>query len=172
MLDKKIEKALNDQVNMEFSAAYHYLAMGAYFEHANLTGFASWMFTQRGEELTHAMKLFHYVHARGGKVELEAVAKPPSAFKTPRDAFLKAYGLEKANTAAIYKLYTLATEQGDYATQSHLKWFLDEQVEEEHLFDEAKSLFDIAADEPSALLILDEKFGRRATMGGPPGKPA
>jgi ferritin len=168
MLDKKIEKALNQQINMELSAAYHYLAMGAYFEDTNLSGFASWMLAQRQEELTHAMKLFQYVLHRGGKVELEAVEKPPSNFKTPKDAFLKALALEQANTAAIYDLYKLATQIGDYATQSHLKWFLDEQVEEEHLFDEAKSLFEIAGEEPSALLLLNEKFGQRAagSMGG------
>ena len=162
MLDKKIEKALNQQINMELSAAYHYLAMGAYFEDANLSGFASWMLTQRQEELVHAMKLFHYVLHRGGKVELEALAKPPANFKTPKDAFLKALELEKSNTAAINSLYKLATQIGDYATQSHLKWFLDEQVEEEHLFDEARSLFEIAGDDRSALLILNEKFGSPA----------
>lgn len=168
MLDKKIETALNHQINMELSAAYHYLAMGAYFEDANLSGFAAWMLAQRSEELTHAMKLFHYIHARGGRVELEAVEKPPSAFKTPKDAFEKALALEQSNTSAIHNLYKLATEIGDYATQSHLKWFLDEQVEEEHLFDEARSLFEIAGDDRSALLMLNEKFGARAAapMGG------
>ncbi|MEI8042714.1 MAG: ferritin-like domain-containing protein, partial [Verrucomicrobiota bacterium] len=31
-LSSKIEKALNDQVNLEFSSAYAYLGMAAYFD--------------------------------------------------------------------------------------------------------------------------------------------
>ena len=161
MLDKKIEKALNQQVNAEFTAAYQYLSMAAYFEGINLNGFAKWMVKQYQEELTHAMKLFEYIHARSGRAVLEAIAKPPTDFKTPKDAFLQALDLEKGNTKSIYDLYTLATQISDYATQSHLKWFLDEQVEEEKLLDEARSLMEIAGDDKSALLMLNEKFGNR-----------
>ena len=169
MLDKKIEKALNHQIKAELAASYKYLAMGAYFEDLNLTGFSSWMLKQHEEERTHAMKLFHYIHARNGRVSLDAIEKPESEFKTPKDAFLKALDLEKENTAAIYDLYTLATEIGDYATQSHLKWFLDEQVEEERLLEEARSLMEIAGDDKSALLLLNEKFGSRVSTPRPMG---
>jgi len=34
-------------------------------------------------------------------------------------------------TKMINDLYALATEEKDYATQSMLQWFVDEQVEEE-----------------------------------------
>jgi len=163
MLDNKIEKALNDQINAELGASYKYLAMSAYFEDMNLTGFASWMLKQHDEERMHALKLFHYVHARNARVELDAVEKPESNFKTPKDAFIKALDLEKQNTASIYELYTLATQIGDYATQSHLKWFLDEQVEEERLLEEARALMEIAGDDRSALLLLNEKFGGRVS---------
>ena len=165
MLDKKIENALNHQINLEFTAAYEYLSMAAYFDGLNLAGFSSWMVKQHQEELMHAMKLFHYIHARSGRVALEAIHKPFCDFKTPRDAFVKALDLERANTKAIYDLYTLATQIADYATQSHLKWFLDEQVEEEKLLDEARSLLEIAGDDKSALLMLNDKFAGRAGAG-------
>jgi len=166
MLDKKIEQALNEQINAELAASYKYLAMGAYFEDLNLTGFASWMLKQHEEERTHAMKLFHYIHARNGCVVLEAVEKPERNFKTPKEAFIRALDLEKENTSSIYSLYTLATQIGDYATQSHLKWFLDEQVEEERLLEEARALMEIAGDDRSALLLLNEKFGGRVSAPG------
>lgn len=165
MLDPKIESALNRQINAELTAAYEYLAMAAYFEGINLSGFSNWMLKQYQEEQTHAMRLFEYIHARSGRVELEAIGKPPGDFATPKDAFIQALDLEKGNTQAIYELYTLATQIGDYATQSHLKWFLDEQVEEEKLLDEARSLMEIAGDDKSALLMLNEKFGARTGSG-------
>ena len=165
MLDPKIEKALNHQINAELTGAYEYLAMSAYFEVINLSGFSHWMLKQYQEELAHAMRLFQYIHARSGRVVLEAIEKPPHEFVAPGDAFVKALDLEKANTQSIYELYTLATQIGDYATQSHLKWFLDEQVEEEKLLDEARSLMEIAGDDKSALLMLNEKFGSRTGEG-------
>ena len=38
---------------------------------------------------------------------------------------------EQVVTKLINDLYALATDEKDYATQSMLKWFIDEQVEEE-----------------------------------------
>jgi hypothetical protein len=42
MLSKNIEEALNRQINRELYSAYLYLAMSAYFENANMKGFAKW----------------------------------------------------------------------------------------------------------------------------------
>ncbi len=41
MLSTKMEKALNDQINAEMFSAYLYLAMVAYFQDRNLSGFAN-----------------------------------------------------------------------------------------------------------------------------------
>ena len=68
MIGKKMETALNDQINAELYSAYLYLAMAAYFESENLSGFASWMRVQTQEETAHAMKFFHFVGERGGRV--------------------------------------------------------------------------------------------------------
>ena len=75
MLESKMATALNKQINHEMSAAYGYLAMASYFEAQNLAGFAGWMHKQRHEGW-HAMHLFRYVNDRGGRVVLDAVAKP------------------------------------------------------------------------------------------------
>ena len=57
MMSKKIEKALNEQVNAELFSAYLYLSMEAYFKSLNLNGFANWMKVQTQEEVSHAMKI-------------------------------------------------------------------------------------------------------------------
>ncbi|MBI1373577.1 MAG: ferritin [Phycisphaera sp.] len=167
MLDPKIEAALNRQINHEMAAAYNYLAMSAWFEHGNLTGFASWMMSQRLEELTHAQKLLQYVLDRGGQIELDAVEKPKNDFADVHEVFALALEMEKENTETINDLYVMANELGDYATQSHLQWFLDEQVEEEKTFDEIKSLLEMAGDDRSALLYLNDKLGARAAAPKP-----
>jgi len=61
MLSKKIENAINKQINAELWSAYLYLSMSAYFESINLSGFANWMRVQAQEEVEHAMKGLSYL---------------------------------------------------------------------------------------------------------------
>ena len=68
---------------------------------------------------------------------------------------------EQANTAAIHELYAIANEVRDYATVSHLKWFLDEQVEEEDSIEQILAHFRIIGDDPSGLLLLNRQLGER-----------
>jgi len=163
MLSKKIEAGLNKQINHETNAWYQYLAMAAWFENANWTGFARWMKVQAGEELEHMNRLFEFVHDRGGKVELEQVGKPSGSFKSAREVFTRAAELERQNTKSIHALYAAAVEEKDYATQSHLKWFIDEQVEEEKITREIEGLLEMAGDDQSALLMLNRQLGDRAS---------
>jgi ferritin len=161
MLDAKIEKALNRQINHEMASAYDYLAMSGFFEHRNLSGFASWMAQQRSEELVHAGRLVKYLLDRGGKLDLDAIPKPGADYKSVRAAFTHAVELEVRNTSAINELYELATKVKDYATMQHLHWFLEEQVEEEKSMTEVLGLLEIAGDNPSALLDLNRQLAQR-----------
>jgi len=68
MISKKIEKALNEQVNAELYSAYLYLSMEAYFKSLNLNGFANWMRVQTQEEVSHAMKIYGFIDERGGRI--------------------------------------------------------------------------------------------------------
>ena len=87
MLSDKVLAALNDQINAELGSAYQYLAMAAHFDAANLAGSAGWMRRQSREEVSHAMKIFDFVHDRDGRVSLAAVAQPQGQFaSTPSSA--------------------------------------------------------------------------------------
>ncbi|MCI5148003.1 MAG: hypothetical protein D3916_01100 [Candidatus Electrothrix sp. MAN1_4] len=68
MLQKKVLKALIRQLNEEMYSGYLYLSMESYFHSISLAGCASWMRVQAQEELSHAMKLYDFVHERGGRV--------------------------------------------------------------------------------------------------------
>lgn len=161
MLDPAIEKALNQQINNELKAWYNYLAMSAYFDGLNLSGFAGFMDAQAQEEQTHAHRLFRYVLDRGGRVELQTISPPSDDISSITDAFHKAVASEKTNTRAIHELYELARKCNDYATIAALQWFLDEQVEEEKIFEDVLSRLDRAGDDAGALFILDQQLGSR-----------
>ena len=165
-LSNKLEKALNDQINLEFSSAYAYLGMAAYFEHSAVTGFAKWMKTQSEEELGHANKFFEYVVVRGGRAILQTIPEPKSDYKSVLEAFKASLGHEQKVSAAIYAIYDLASADKDFATLSFLKWFLDEQVEEEKNVGDMLAKLEMIGDNRNALLHLDHRAGKRGEEKG------
>jgi ferritin len=160
-ISKTLQDAINDQINFELSSAYLYLSMSAHFEAEALPGFANWMRVQYGEETEHAMKLYSYIFDRGGVVILKAIPAPQTKFKTPLDVFNQVLGHEQKVTAAINKLYELALREKDYSAQSMLKWFIDEQVEEEKNASEIISMLEMIGNSPVSLLMADRQLGSR-----------
>jgi len=166
MIDPKLARALNDQVNKELHAWYSYLSMAAYCKTLNLNGFATFMDGHAREEQAHAHRLMNYVLDRGGKFELQSISPPGDEFASLLEMFGRAVEQEKANTQAIYELYELAKNVNDYSTVAALQWFLDEQVEEEKVMTEALGLMQFAGDDKSALLSLNQQFGQQVTTAG------
>jgi ferritin len=83
MLSLKLQKELNKQMNNEYFSEFEYLSMAAYFHAMNLDGIANYFHVQAQEEHFHAMKIFHFILDKGGKVELQQIAKPDVVFKNP-----------------------------------------------------------------------------------------
>jgi ferritin len=162
MLSKTIQDAINDQIGKELYSGYVYLSMSAYFQSINLPGCANWMRIQYQEEVSHALKLFDYVHERGGHVTLQAIPQPKSEFKSPLDVFEQALGHERDVTAMINKLYALTQKENDYPTTIELQWFVTEQVEEEKHAGEICEQLRMVGDNKVALLMLDRQLGARA----------
>lgn len=161
MLSKKMQTALNNQINAEFFASYQYLAMAAYFEEQNMAGFANWMHIQSQEETTHAMKFYAYVNSRRGRVLLQAVAEPKTEWDSPLAVFEAALEHEQRVTGMINKLMDLGIKESDHATTSFLKWFVDEQVEEEATADRVIQDLKRVGNSVEGLFILDREIGQR-----------
>ncbi len=164
MIGKKMQDALNEQVNAEFYSAYLYLSMAAYFESTNLPGFATWMRVQTQEELTHTMKIYDYVNERGGRVALKSIAEPPSEWESPLAAFEAAYQHEQKVTGLINGLVNLAIEEKDHAANMFLQWFVNEQVEEENSAETVVQKLKLIADAPGGMYMLDNEMGQRVFM--------
>ncbi len=162
MLSEKMQKALNEQINAEMYSSYMYLAIAAYFEDINLPGFAHWMRLQADEETIHAMKFYDYVIERHGRVELTALQAPPKAWDSALAAFEASYEHEQYITGRINKLVDLALKESDHATNSFLKWFVDEQVEEEANVDAVVQDLRRVEGVPAGMFMLDRELGQRA----------
>ncbi|MBQ6071947.1 MAG: ferritin [Bacteroidales bacterium] len=139
MLNKKIEAAINAQINAEMWSAYLYLSMATKCHDLGYGGMANWFEIQFKEEQDHAQIFYKYVISRGGRVVLKPIDAVPTDWKDALDMFEETLKHEQVVTSLINDLYALATKEKDYATQSMLKWFIDEQVEEE---ENARTLID------------------------------
>jgi ferritin len=161
-MDKKLEKALNEQIKNEFYSSYLYLAMAAYLEAKTLPGFAHWMKVQAKEEWGHGMKIFGFLIDRGVKVTLQEIAQPPADFGSPVDIFEKVLGHEKKVTGMIDALYKLSADVSDNAARVFLHWFVNEQVEEEknatYILDTLKSM---KCESGPALIMMDRELAKR-----------
>ncbi len=161
MIGKKMEEALNGQINAELYSAYLYLSMEVYFGCENLAGFANWMRVQTQEELMHTMKIYDYVAERGGRVVLRAIEQPPAKWDSPLGVFEAVYKHEQKVTGLINDLVDLAVEEKDHATNSFLQWFVSEQVEEEDNASTVLGQLKLIKDSPQALFMMDKEMGQR-----------
>jgi ferritin len=161
MLKPSIQEALNKQINAELESAYIYLSMSTYFEAENLSGMAHWMRQQWQEEIGHAMKIYRYVYDRAGDVKMAAIAEPKSDWGSALEAFEDAYKHEQKVTGLINDLVDLSTKEGDHATTSFLRWFVDEQVEEEANTLDIVDTLKMVGDAPMGVFMLDKQLAQR-----------
>ena len=165
MLSKKIQDALNSQVNAEYYSSYLYLSMAAHCQAVNLGGFAAWLRLQAQEEMMHAMKIFDFVLERGGRADLAAIEGPPTEWDSPLTIFEDTVKHEQYITGRINSLVDLAIAESDHATNAFLQWFVNEQVEEEAAAEEVLYKLKLMADAPGGLFMLDQQLGQRTPAG-------
>ena len=161
MIKKEVLDALNEQINAESYSAYMYLSMAAYFENMGLSGFANWMKVQYQEEAAHALKFFNYVTERGGKVVLKAIDQVPVEFSGIVDVYEKTLVHENHVSDLINNLMNVAVAANDHASQSFLKWFVDEQVEEESNVEKILATLKLINGQGNGIFMIDRELAQR-----------
>ncbi|KMT12393.1 hypothetical protein BVRB_5g103250 [Beta vulgaris subsp. vulgaris] len=131
------ESAINEQINVEYSASYVYHSLFAYFDRDNiaLKGLANFFRESSEEEREHAEKLMKYQNMRGGRVKLFSILMPPSEFEHVEKgdalyAMELALSLEKLVNEKLLNLHSVAEKHNDVQLQEFVESeFLNEQVE-------------------------------------------
>lgn len=160
-ISQQLSDAFNEQINKELYSEYIYLAMAAWFEAENWSGFASFFKAQAAEERAHAMKFWHHLYERGSQVSLKAIDAPQLEYAHPKAVFQKAYEHEQFVTKSIHTLMDQALKENDHASKSFLAWFVDEQVEEEDSMRSILEKLERIGDNVNALFMLDAQLGQR-----------
>ncbi|MBU3100954.1 MULTISPECIES: ferritin [Clostridium] len=161
MISERLFTELNKQMNFEFYSAHLYLAMAAYCAAEDFDGFSNFFKVQAEEEKFHAMKFYNYINEMNGRVTLEGMPNPKNDYKSLLDAFKIAYSHEKIVTSKIYNLTDIATDEREHATISLLKWFIDEQVEEEATFNSLIKKLGRINDDPTSIYMLDNELATK-----------
>ena len=161
MLDSKVAKLLNEQINKELYSAYLYLDFSIFYNDKGLDGFANWYMIQAQEERDHAMLMLQYLQNNGEKVTLEAVAKPDKEFKELIDPLKAGLEHEMYVTSLINDIYEAAYNVKDFRTMQFLDWFVKEQLEEEENADKLVNKYKLFGDDPKSLYLLDQELAAR-----------
>jgi ferritin len=162
-MNPTVFSAINEQINSEFKASYTYLAMAAFCDRQKFLGAAKWLRFQSDEERQHGMKLFDFVLARDGNVELRTIDQPKAAYDSLSAVFEQALEHEQKVTVQINSLYELCFREKAFAEMTELQWFLTEQVEEEKVAREIVAKFRLVKNDPAAILDMDRELGTRTT---------
>lgn len=160
-ISKKMQDVINIQIKNEFDNAFLYLSFSAWFKENDLPGFGQWNFVQFQEEQTHAIKFFNYIIERQGEVKISQIDKPASTWKGPLEIYQLILDREEETTRAIYSLYKTAQDENDYTSLGFLKWYLDEQIEEENNATEILNKLKMIGDSRAGLSILDAELSKR-----------
>jgi len=168
MLSKKIEAALNGQVQVEAMSSQAYLAMASWAENQGLSGTAAFLYKHSDEERMHMLKLVKFVNERGGKAVIPALKQPSTSFKTITDIFQALLFHETKVTNEINGVVDMCLKEKDYTTHNFMQWYVGEQIEEEAL---ARTLIDklnLIGNDKGGLYLFDRDLQGMSTAA--PGK--
>lgn len=127
---EEAEKALNDQINMELTASYHYLSAASYFgrDDVALKGFEIFFKKASDEEREHAHRLIQYQNMRGGRVVYQDIKCGPE-WQSAMQSLETALQIELSVNENLLKLHKIADTNSDPQMTDFIECeFLVEQV--------------------------------------------
>ena len=161
MINEKIAKLINTQVNKELYSGYLYLDFANYYADEGLDGFAHWYEIQAQEERDHAMMMRRYLIDNGIKVTFDKIDKPDKTFKNTVDPLKAGYEHEQYVTSLINNIYAEAAKISVYKTMQFLDWFIKEQGEEEKNADDMLKKFNLFGHDAKGLYALNQELMAR-----------
>ena len=157
MIKSKMQQAVNDQITAELWSSNLYLQMSFFLKHQGWDGFAHWMRVHSEEERKHAISIADYLTDRGGQVKLQMINLVPEGWGSVLEIFEHSLSQERMVSKMIDKIVLLAVEEQDFATENFFRRYVDEQVEEEALFEGLVDRLRAAGD--TALPFIDSQLG-------------
>lgn len=158
MPSEKLTAALNGLLNGEMQAHHVYLQAAAWAAERSLSGCSAFLLGHAAEELTHMHRFFKYLVELGAPVTFDAIPAPNVGVNDVLGLFTLVQNHEFKVTAAIDTAYDLARAENDHATLSFMKWFVDEQHEENTLCRDVLDRIKLIGSGPGANYFIDKEM--------------
>lgn len=158
MLSKKIEDALNRQIESEAMSSQLYLAMASWAETKGYSGSAKFLYAHSDEERQHMLKLFQYVNERSGHAVVPALKQPPKTFSSLSEVFNQILKHEVAVSSEINKLVDTCLSDKDYTTNNFMQWYISEQIEEERLAKNIVDKLNLIGSDKGGFFLFDKEL--------------
>jgi ferritin len=162
MLSQSMQDQLNAQIALEYVSSNLYLQMSAWCEHHNFENAAAFLRTHAVEERNHMEKLYNYVLDTGGYPILSEIPAPKSEYSSLKEVFEDTLEHEKHITAKINELVDHALTTKDFSTFNFLQWYVQEQHEEEKLFNTVLGKFELIGDDTKSVYFIDKEIAKIA----------
>ncbi|MFT3703523.1 MAG: ferritin [Agriterribacter sp.] len=155
MISPKIEKALNQQVQLEAESSQIYLAMASWAEVEGYNGIADFLYKHSDEERIHMLKLVRFLNERGGHGVIPALPQPSQKYKGVKPLFEQVLNHEVHVSEEINKLVDICLKEKDYTTHNFLQWYVSEQIEEEALARRVIDKLKLIGDDKGGFYLFD-----------------
>lgn len=166
VLKEEIVDIINKQIKMEAHSSAAYLAMAGWCDVRGYDNSAAYFFKQSEEERKHQLKFFHYLADMESNAISPSVGDSQHEFANLRAVFEKALEMEIAVTDSIHDMVRTCRKVGDIATEEFLRWFVQEQIEEEYVARRAVELFEVLGEDKIALGMFEERILDISYEGG------
>lgn len=171
-MNKRVEAALNDQIEKEASSSHFYLAMASWAESKGLSGTAKFLYLHSDEERFHMLKLVKFVNERGGTSVIPGLENPPSEFTSLSNVFTLLLEHELSVTDSINELVDVCLQEKDYTTHNFVQWYVSEQLEEEALARTILDKVNMIGEDKAGLYMLDRDLENSAIQSTTANAPA
>jgi bacterioferritin B len=153
---------LNEQIGNEFAAHQQYVACAVHYDGETLPRLAAFFYAQALEERDHAMMMVQYLLDAGEQPQIPGTSAPRTSFADVVEPVALALDQEKRVTEQINGLAGVARQEGDYASEQFMQWFIKEQVEEVSTMSDLLRIVERARENP----LLAEEYLARESVGG------
>ncbi|MHA1682045.1 MAG: ferritin-like domain-containing protein [Promethearchaeota archaeon] len=153
-IDPTLEKALWNQYHQELNNEKIYRDFQTWAVSHDLHGLTAFFKTQADDERNHAMRFLDFLlENKLASKRLSAVQEP--TMKNTISILKLAHEREIENSKNIQKLVALSQKKKSPRTGKFLKWFEDEQVEEEEVTSQMMFMFKDAARNSMSVKDMD-----------------
>ncbi len=144
---KEIEKESNtcslmqEQIGHELFAERLYLSIAVWLDYKGYPETAKFFSEHAKEERGHAMDFINFILGRGKKAKIPETKEPQNDFVDAGEAIGLAVEQERLITSKIVAIYKSAIEEDNIIALDIIQCYIEEQVEEEKLFNSLFKLY-------------------------------